>query len=257
MSNEKKELVTKEEAGLPAADLFELVNVESLVKILQERIAGAWAYEFPLGNKKVRGLSSPGADEVANYLAKASKGQHVVRIISGTQKVIEEIDEWTVDVEAGVYMVNSQGNSILLNTSMGSASQPKIGTRVDGSEWDVNHPRTQAIRKACRNAICHLIPEKIKEAVIIAALKAGKVEKEDEKPKSVKTQPPSSHNGFIPATKEQFQKIESLLEDDSGIPKEYLEMMAKFYARNHDKLSEAKAQEIIDKLNKLIVENIK
>jgi hypothetical protein len=171
-----------EESKLPvissAKDIFEKVDTGELVKALENRVTGAWAYEFPMDGKPVKGLSAPGVDEACLFIAQQSQGQTVIRTIPGTLKVTEEPDNFSAEVMAGVYVlgfIKDKPAELMLSTHIGYSKQVKRGVRKDKSTYGIPHAEVLAVRKAERNAKAHAIPDRIKEKIMAMALKKGKV----------------------------------------------------------------------------------
>jgi len=189
MSGEKNEFEEKKE-GVQSTDLsiatpgdiFSLIDTDELIESLKQRITGDWIYEFPMGDKKVRGIGADGASEIATFISYKSKGQFVIRTIS-IQNRKEYQDKCEAEVLAGIYalaVINGKIESALLNTAVGFASQDKIKMKKSGDEFPVVSPMTQAVSKAQRNAFNRLIPSKIREVVIEVAIKLGRVRETEE-----------------------------------------------------------------------------
>jgi len=208
-----------EESKLPiissAKDIFEKVNTGELVKALENRVTGAWAYQFPMEGKEIRGLSAPGADEACLFIAQESKGQTVIRTIPGSLRVTEEPDCFKAEVTAGVFVlgfIKDKPAELMLSTHIGYSKQMKFGIRKDKSTWDIPHAEVLAVRKAERNAKSHAIPDRIKAEIMKMALKMGKVSPTDtETPESAEpseeTTPPVNNK----ATEAQISYLEKLV----------------------------------------------
>jgi len=211
-----------------ARDLFDKIDTGELVKDLERRVTGAWAYEFRMDGKPVQGLSASGAREAAVTIAHQTGGQLVIRIIGFEPPgVVEEPDCFKASIKAGAYVVGIvQGKviEILIGTSIGYAKQPKYGKRAqDGPTWKkgdkylIVHAEAHSVSKAERNAISHLIPDRAKEKILEVALHKGKIEKENGGEEPI--QKSSSQNGSNGATGKQLNFIKMLLLK-KGVPKE-------------------------------------
>lgn len=228
MSDEKKDMnltVQENVQTLPtlqsARDLFAQVDTGELVAELKRRVTGAWAYQFPMDGKPVKGLSAPGARESAAFIAHQTGGQLVIRPME-LFPVIEEPDCFKATIKAGLYVIGIDrpiGKSIelLTSTSFGYAKQPKYGKRAKdnppkwkkGDPYTIAHAESIAVSKAERNAIAHLIPDKIKQAILKTALQEGRVEFEEGG--ESKNETPLSSNGEKQITTSQLNLIRKLL----------------------------------------------
>lgn len=197
-----------------AKDLFEQIDTGELVADLEKRVTDAWAYEFQMDGKPVRGLSAAGARESAVAIAHQSGGQLVIRVI-GLESMVEEPDCFKATVKAGAYVigiVNGKPLELLTATSIGYAKQPKYGIRKDKTKWAVNHAEVIAVSKAERNAIAHLIPDRIKQKILEVALQRGKVQSEEVSAGGESESPPSK-NGDL-ATDKQISYIKRILKSE-------------------------------------------
>lgn len=205
-----------------AKDLFEQIDTGELVADLEKRVTGAWAYQFPMDGKPVKGLSAAGARESAVAIAHQSGGQLVIRVLGFEPPgVVEEPDCFKASIKAGVYVVGVvQGKvlELLTATSIGYAKQPKYGKRAkDGPTWkkgdrySIVHAEVHSVSKAERNAIAHLIPDRIKNKILEIALRTGRVESE-EVSQPANEKPPSS-NGKNGITTKQLNLIQRLLKN--------------------------------------------
>jgi len=205
-----------------ARDLFDRIDTGELVADLEKRVTGNWAYEFRMDGKPVRGLSAAGARESAVAIAHQSGGQLVIRVIGFEPPgVVEEMDCFKSSIKAGVYVVGIvQGKAleILTATSIGYAKQPKYGKRAsDGPGWkkgdkySIAHAEVHAVSKAERNAIAHLIPDRVKQKILEVALQKGKIQLEEEGEifsGNGKTPPSNGEKGI---TAKQLNLIQRLL----------------------------------------------
>lgn len=192
-----------------AKDLFEQIDTGELVADLERRVTGAWAYEFQMDGKPIKGLSAAGARESAVAIAHQSGGQLVIRVL-GLESMVEEPDCFKATVKAGAYVigiVNGKPLELLTATSIGYAKQPKYGIRKDKTKWTVNHAEVIAVSKAERNAIAHLIPDRIKETILRVASQKGRVEQE---PVETPNNAPPSKSGDM-ATPKQIAYIVRML----------------------------------------------
>lgn len=233
MDEEKKDMnleVQEDVRTLPtlqsARDLFAQVDTGELVAELRRRVTGAWAYQFPMDGKPVKGLSAPGARESAAFIAHQTGGQLVIRPME-LLPVIEEPDCFKATIKAGLYVIGidrATGKPIelLTSTSFGYAKQPKYGKRAKdnppkwkkGDPYNIAHAESIAVSKAERNAIAHLIPDKIKQAILQTALQEGRVESE-EMGNSGNEKPIPPKNGEKGITTPQLNLIRKLLKSST------------------------------------------
>jgi len=83
--------------------------------------------------------------------------------------------------------------------------------------YDILHPEVMAVTKAERNAILHLISDKIKDQVLMVALEKGRVASED--PDSgQRSSPGGSRNGGKGASQKQIDLIDKFLRNKNVTP---------------------------------------
>jgi len=196
-------------------DIIEQVNTGQLVKHLQRAVTEAWAYQFSMDGKPVRGISAIGAHEVAINVAQQTRGQYVVRPIK-LDFVREQDEYWEAQATAGLFVIGwdkekAQQIELCIHMALGYATVKKFGVKRSGELYPITFPDRQAVSKAERNAMNKLLPAKVKEAVIEAALKEGKIEQENgNEEKETSGQQSETKKGM--ATAKQVQFIQQLLE---------------------------------------------
>ena len=226
-----------EDKALAVSDPFQIMDRlddKQIVAELEGRLPEILTYHFKDKGQEVWGLSKRGVDEAKSELAR--KGE-----------VIREMDfNWTNEkdeayfvVKAGRYLINNEGQEVLLDTAYGTKRQPK--------NWKKDKPNPfwfeQGGMKASRNACSRLIPNKIKEAVIAYAKKEGKVQ--DVKPE--KEDLVQSDEDF--ATEKQIKKINTLI-GKSDLDRIKVKLLVQLPSLKD--LTKDRASKIIDQWDKFV-----
>jgi len=146
-------------------DIIEQVNTGQLVKHLQRAVTEAWAYQFSMDGKPVRGISAIGAHEVAINVAQQTRGQYVVRPIK-LDFVREQDEYWEAQATAGLFVIGwdkekAQQIELCIHMALGYATVKKFGVKRSGELYPITFPDRQAVSKAERNAMNKLLPAKV------------------------------------------------------------------------------------------------
>jgi hypothetical protein len=206
------------ELSLPAEEFFKSLDHKQVVAHLKNRVEGAWIYQFPIAGKQIVNLGVDGAVETAIALAQFSQGRFVIEVIPGTTSIHDFGDCIDAQVIAGLFTKGLQGGQevkVELTRVAGYSSQPKFGEKRGGGTYEIQHPRTQAVHKAERNAFNKLIPEKLRKTIIGIAMKEGRVEDEPT-PGGKKNGKPNPRSQKIDMAEQgQLDEIANLLKDEN------------------------------------------
>jgi hypothetical protein len=207
--------------GVEIVDVYDLVTIDQILEHLRKAVTDKWAYKIEFGDKIVKGLGWIGTRETAAIIAKLSRGQHVIRSLK-ILRIQDMGDTWEAEVLAGLFLVwtdreTGQPRELMLNTTIGYHSQPKLGVRRDGSTWEINNPHKLALSKAQRNGMAALIPNKWVQTIVEVAEKEGKIADETEESRSTSGKSATDkqiyaiktmlkHGDIDDATKDRYQE---------------------------------------------------
>lgn len=205
-------------------DFFEKLSSGAVIARLKNRLSGAWLYHLKFGDKDVFNLGVDGSLETAVALAQLSGGQFIIR----TKELVKV--EWAADktavsatVETALFTkgLNPLTNALidveLVNSFGHFRQETSLIRKRDGRKVPVQHPETQAVSKAERNSRNHLIPKKLRDAIIAEAMVLKLIEEEEEgkgsSPATTRTKA-SSKSSDTPASKEQIETLGNLLKEE-------------------------------------------
>lgn len=174
--NEKDTNTQTQAVARVASEAFMLFDRADDAQVIA-RIRGAalreYVYGFKQGGQMIYGLGADGADACKRELA-ILRGE----VIDEAECTIEsqDVEHAIFKAKAIRWAVNQTGEKrIQLDSALEMKRQAKFTTRRDGSQEPNQFWVEQGSSKAIRNAILKLIPEEIKQKVILAYKDQAKV----------------------------------------------------------------------------------
>lgn len=163
----------KQRNGEPL-DLITLDRLDDdlIVAEVQGRAISTWAYKFTQDGQEITGLSIAGVEQACR-----ASGRHgeAIRILKHEWRETE--DAYYGIVEAGRYLLSSDGREVLIDTAIGSKHEAKLKWSKKRNGWyEDPFAFEKAISKAARNAKAKLLDDQVKSEIVAAALKQGRTQ---------------------------------------------------------------------------------
>lgn len=143
-------------------------------ELIEAQLAGrsvtTWAYTFRQDGKQLQGLSVAGIEECSRLAAMRGEALRVL-----DWKIDDQGDAYFAIVQCGRYAVKETGESILLDTAIGTKRERKVKVRRSGGYYTDENAADIAISKAARNAKAKLLDPQLKDQVLAAAVDSERV----------------------------------------------------------------------------------
>jgi len=152
--------------------IMDALDEKAIMAAFQGQVPEHWVYRFEIDGRVTEGLSAPGVEETARYMA---AHEHEVLRELDVHLESETETEGRFVATAARFAISPEGDEIKLDTVIRGKRQPKyIQLRKGGRQFN-EHWYEIGVTKAARNAKLALIPDRIKQHVIRLAAKKGKV----------------------------------------------------------------------------------